>query len=91
MNLNHTREHYDAVARRLKPPVSNDISLTRRVRQLEGLTWPDDRDEIVRLRGEIKNTDSGFFTSYMEWVRKRPTIQSAIGDRRLVFGHPRRS
>lgn len=86
LRLEPTRSHVSQVARLLKPPATNDPLIRRIVEGLASLEWPKDRDHIVALRRELRKTDPPYFAMYMEWVRRKPSLEQAITNPRYVYG-----
>ncbi len=86
LRLEPTRSHITQVARLLKPPETHDALIRRIIEQLASLEWPKDRDHIVALRRQLRNSDPPYFARYMEWVRRKPSIEQAITNPRYVYG-----
>ena len=86
LRLEPTRSHINQVARLLSPPPTRGPEIRRIVEDLASLEWPKDRSRIVELRKELRNADPPYFTLYMEWVRRRPTLEQAATDPRYVYG-----
>ena len=87
LRLEPTRSHASQVARLLNPPPTRDPEIRRIVEELASLEWPKDRSRIVALRKELRKADPPYFTLYMEWVRRRPTLEQAATDPRYVYGN----
>jgi len=85
LRLESTRVHIKQVAKELQPPVTKDQSIVAIVEKLEGLKWEEDADEIVALRKRLLEKDPAYFRDYMDWLKRKPALEAAWGDKRKVF------
>lgn len=85
LRIEPTRIHVSRIERLLQPPSSGDSRVMQIVEALAPLDWPQDRAQIVALRRELKEVDSRYFSTYMQWLERKPTIQQAVDNPRLVF------
>ena len=86
LRLESTRSHVSQVERLLEPPRTRDPLARRIVEELMSLEWPGDKDAIVALRRQLRQVDPPYFSMYMQWFQRRPTIALAIDNQRLVYG-----
>lgn len=85
LRLEPTRSHITEVTRRLRPPTAPDPQVRCLVDNLASLEWPKDSSRISDLRKELRRTDPPYFAMYMDWVRRKPTVEQAITDSRYVY------
>lgn len=85
IGMDSVRAPRRAVLERLKPPPTPDERITLILQRIAGLEWESGRDEIIRLRGRIKELDPLYFEAYMQWIRALPDIKRAADDRRFVY------
>lgn len=75
-----TRVFRGQIAKALRTPTAKDPQLQQVVEKLEGLQWPEDAEEIILFRSQIQQRDPDYFKTYMEWVRRLPTLRAALDD-----------
>ena len=80
-----TRDHVSAVIRRLRPPPTQNERIQLIVQNLALLEWPLEKEAIVDLRRQLQETDPVYFGLYMEWLRRKPSIESALLDPKKVY------
>jgi HEAT repeat protein len=85
LRLEPTREHVTAVVRRLSPPATRNGRTQLIVQDLASLGWPLDKEAIVELRKQLQETDPAYFTAYIEWLCRKPSIEGALLDRKKVY------
>jgi hypothetical protein len=72
-------------AKGLQPPPTEDGRIQSIVEKLASLEWPGDREAIIDLRREMQEVAPQYFETYMEWLRRKPLIESAVIDKRKVY------
>ena len=80
-----TRDHVGAVMRRLRPPPTSDERTRFIVQNLASLEWPLEKEAIVELRKQLQESDPAYFRAYMEWLRRKPSIERALLDPKKVY------
>lgn len=86
IRLEPTRVHRKEMVRRLRPPEPPTHRIAAIIRELERLTPGQDHNRIVELRKRMRSQDHLYFRDYMEWVKRRPSMQEALDNPRLVYG-----
>ncbi len=69
----------------LKLPFTRDLAIGKIVNRLEKLQWPRDKEEILRLRDQMKSRDPSFYRSYKKWALGRPALLNSMEDDTIVF------
>jgi len=85
LRLETTRVHMSQVAKRLQPPPTGDKRIQAIVEKLASLDWPVDKEAIIDLRRQMQEVAPDYFTTYMEWLRRKPSVESAVVDKRKVY------
>jgi hypothetical protein len=85
LRLETTRAHVSQVAKRLQAPPAGDKRIQAIVEKLAYLEWPVDKEAIIHLRREMQEVAPRYFKTYMEWLRRKPLIESAVVDKRKVY------
>jgi HEAT repeat protein len=85
LRLDTTRVHVSQAAKGLQPPPTEDGRIQSIVEKLASLEWPGDREAIIDLRREMQEVAPQYFETYMEWLRRKPLIESAVIDKRKVY------
>ncbi len=85
LRLESTRVHVKQVVKGLQPPPTKDQSIVAIIDKLESLKWEEDAERIIALRKEILQKDPAYFKAYMDWVKRKPALEGAWGDKRKVF------
>ena len=85
LRLEPTRDHVSTVIRRLRPPPTGNERTQLIVQNLASLEWPLEKEAIVELRKRLQQTDPDYFRAYMQWLRRKPSIESALLDRKKVY------
>jgi HEAT repeat protein len=80
-----TRGHVSTVMRRLRPPPTDNRRTQFIVGSLASLEWPVDKEAIVELRRHLQETDPVYFWLYMDWLRRKPSIEHALLDPKKVY------
>lgn len=86
IRLEPTRVHRKEMARRLNPPEPPSARIAVILRELEALTPGQDHRRIVEVRRRMRAENHLYFTEYMDWVKRRPSMQKALDDPKLVYG-----
>ena len=85
IRLEPTRVIRGQVLRAMRPPKAKEPQIQQLVQRLEKLRWPQDRHEIILLRGQIQQRAPEYFKNYMEWVGRLPVLEAALDDPRKTF------
>ncbi|MFQ6027648.1 MAG: HEAT repeat domain-containing protein [Dehalococcoidia bacterium] len=80
-----TRVHRSQIDRALRVPKSSDPIIAGIVQKLEAYTWPEDADEILKLRSQLRDADPDYFSEYMSWIKRKPALLNAAQDSSKVF------
>ena len=80
-----TREHVSTVIRRLRPPPTDNERTQFIVENLASLQWPLEKGAIVELRRKLQEIDPIYFGLYMEWLRRKPSIERALLNPKKVY------
>jgi HEAT repeat protein len=85
LRLEPTRVHLRAVTKRLQPPPTDDRRVEAIVQELGSLEWPLDKDAIIDLRRQMQQIAPLYFRNYMDWLRRKPSIESALVNKSKVY------
>jgi len=85
LRLEPTRVHVSKVANRLQPPPTEDERIQAIVEKLGPLEWPVDKEAIIGLRRQMQEVAPLYFKAYMEWLRRKPSIESALVNKSKVY------
>ena len=85
LRLEPTRDHVSTVIKRLRPPSTQNQTIQFIVQNLALLEWPLEKEAIVELRRQLQQTDPDYFRAYMQWLRRKPSIESALLDPKKVY------
>jgi len=80
-----TREHVSTVIRRLRPPPTDNERTQFIAENLASLQWPLEKEAIVELRRQLQEIDPIYFGLYMEWLRRKPSIERALLNPKKVY------
>ncbi len=89
VRLESTRAPIRQVARQLNPPQTRNSAIRHVVDRLQPLEaeLPRTLPTVVELRLEMKATDEGYFRTYMEWLERKPILERALTDPKVVYGN----
>ena len=69
----------------LRLPFTDNRNIRETADQLEKLTWPEHREEILQLRSMMLKMDPIYYRAYVKYASRRPVLLKSLDDDEMVY------
>jgi hypothetical protein len=85
IRLDSVRAPAREVEKQLRPPPTRDAAVRSIVDDLQNLQYPENQKAIVSLRSKLKAASPEYFERYMDWCRRKPSVEEALQNPKKVY------
>ena len=69
----------------LRLPFTDNRNIRETADQLEKLTWPEHREEILQLRSMMLKMDPIYYRAYVKYASRGPVLLKSLDDDEMVY------